>query len=76
MKMALCAALAAASTILAPTAAGTPCQGVINQSGCNPAPWNGQQMDTWNIPNSYGGWVHTPIMCDPQTAKCAMWAQP
>ena len=26
------------------------CVGVMNQSGCNPAPWNGQLMETWNTP--------------------------
>ena len=76
MKLILCAALAATLTALAPPAGASPCQGVINQSGCNPAPWNGQLMDTWNIPNTYGGWTNTPVACDPQTAKCVMWAQP
>lgn len=70
------AALTAALTLSAPTAGATPCQGVLNQSGCQPAPWNGQQMDTWNVPNSYGGWVNTPVACDPQTARCVMWGQP
>lgn len=76
MKLAVCAAVAVTHIALAAPVGASPCTGVLNQSGCQPAPWNGQQMDTWNIPNSYGGWVNTPIMCDPQTAKCGMWAQP
>lgn len=76
MKLALCAALTALTIAATPTAGADPCQGVMNQSGCRPAPWNGQQMDTWNIPGTYGGWTNTPVMCDPQTAKCAMWGQP
>lgn len=76
MKFAFCAALTAATLAHTPVAAASPCQGVMNQSGCKPAPWNGQQMDTWNIPGTYGGWVNTPIMCDPQTARCTTWAQP
>lgn len=75
MKTLIAAAIAAAA-ITTPHAHATPCQGVYNQSGCQPAPWNGQLMDTWNIPGSYGGWVNTPIRCNPQTAKCEMWAQP
>jgi len=50
--------------------------GVLNQSGCQPAPWNGQLMNTWDIPGSYGGWVNTPVACDPITTRCRMWAQP
>lgn len=71
----LCAVAATHIALAAPVAA-QPCQGVLNQSGCQPAPWNGQLMDTWNIPGTYGGWVNTPIMCDPQTTKCRTWAQP
>lgn len=76
MKLIVSAALTAATIALAAPAGADPCQGVYNQSGCKPAPWNGQMQDTWNIPGSYGGWVNTPIACDPRTAKCAMWAQP
>lgn len=76
MRVIICAALAASTIALAAPVGATPCQGVLNQSGCQPAPWNGQQMDTWNVPGTYGGWVNTPVMCDPQTARCAMWAQP
>lgn len=76
MKLILAAAALAAPLILAPPVGATPCQGVLNQSGCQPAPWNGQQMDTWNIPGTYGGWTNGPVMCDPITTKCRMWAQP
>ena len=60
----------------AQAASASPCVGVLNQSGCQPAPWNGQLMDTWDIPGSYGGWVNTPVACDPITTQCRMWAQP
>lgn len=77
LKIALCcAALAAATLTAAPAATADPCQGVYHQSGCRPAPWNGQQLDTWNIPGTYGGWTTTPVICDVQTTKCTMWAQP
>lgn len=66
----------AVSLFVAPQAGASPCVGVLNQSGCQPAPWNGQLMDTWNIPGSYGGWVNTPVACDPITTQCRMWAQP
>lgn len=59
-----------------PASADGPCTGVLNQSGCQPAPWNGQLMDTWNIPGTYGGWTNTPVMCDPATTRCRIWAQP
>lgn len=57
-------------------AADKPCTGVLNQSGCRPAPWNGQLMDTWNIPGYYGGWTDGPVQCDPFTTKCRGWVQP
>lgn len=76
IKLVVCAALTAAAIAVAAPAAADPCQGVMRQSGCNPAPWNGQQQDTWNIPGTYGGWTNTPVACNPQTAKCVMWAQP
>ena len=75
MKLALGVALAAA-LLCAPPATADTCQGVYNQSGCHPAPWNGQLQDTWNMPGTYGGWVNTPIACNPQTAHCTTWAQP
>jgi hypothetical protein len=50
--------------------------GVLNQSGCQPAPWNGQLMETWNTPGYYGGWTNTPVMCDPFSRQCRGWAQP
>ena len=44
-------AVAAAVALTAPNAvADNVCVGVMNQSGCNPAPWNGQLMETWNTP--------------------------
>jgi hypothetical protein len=49
---------------------------VLNQSGCQPAPWNGQLMETWNTPGYYGGWTNGPVMCDPLTRQCRGWAQP
>jgi hypothetical protein len=52
------------------------CVGVMNQSGCNPAPWNGQLMETWNTPGYYGGWTNGPVACDPFTRQCRGWAQP
>lgn len=52
------------------------CVGVLNQSGCKPAPWNGQLMETWNTPGYYGGWTNGPVMCDPFTRQCRGWAQP
>ncbi len=60
-----------------PTAAAdNVCVGVLNQSGCRPAPWNGQLMETWNTPGYYGGWTNGPVMCDPFTRQCRGWAQP
>jgi len=53
-----------------------PCVGVLNQGGCQPAPWNGQLMDTWNTPGYYGGWTNGPVQCDPFTTQCRGWAQP
>ncbi len=76
LKVIVIAALTAALAAGTPTAGAKPCQGVYNQSGCQPAPWPGQMQDTWNIPGSYGGWVNTPIACNPRTTKCEMWAQP
>jgi hypothetical protein len=52
------------------------CVGVMNQSGCNPAPWNGQLMETWNTPGYYGGWTNGPVACDPFTLQCRGWVQP
>lgn len=52
------------------------CVGVLNQSGCRPAPWNGQLMETWNTPGYYGGWTNGPVACDPFTRQCRGWAQP
>ena len=71
------AAVAAAMVMTAPTAgADIVCVGVMNQSGCNPAPWNGQLMETWNTPGYYGGWTNGPVACDPFTRQCRGWAQP
>lgn len=61
---------------LASPAMAEPCTGVYNQGSCRPAPWNGQQMDTWNIPGTYGGWTNNPVACNPLTTKCVMWGQP
>jgi hypothetical protein len=70
------AALVAAA-LTAPSAAASPvCVGVMNQSGCQPAPWNGQLMETWNTPGYYGGWTNGPVACDPFTRQCRGWAQP
>ena len=65
-------------TLFAPTAAAdnTVCVGVLNKSGCRPAPWNGQLMETWNTPGYYGGWTNGPVACDPFTRQCRGWAQP
>jgi hypothetical protein len=52
------------------------CTGVLNQSGCRPAPWNGQLMPTWNTPGYYGGWTNGPVACDPFTLQCRGWVQP
>jgi hypothetical protein len=52
------------------------CVGVLNQSGCKPAPWNGQLMETWNTPGYYGGWTNGPVTCDPFTRQCRGWVQP
>jgi hypothetical protein len=62
-----------APDVLADTSA---CVGVLNQSGCKPAPWNGQLMETWNTPGYYGGWTNGPVTCDPFTRQCRGWAQP
>jgi hypothetical protein len=62
-----------APEVLADTSA---CVGVLNQSGCKPAPWNGQLMETWNTPGYYGGWTNGPVTCDPFTRQCRGWAQP
>lgn len=70
------AVLAAAPVGAATAGADNVCVGVLNQGGCKPAPWNGQQMDTWNIPGYYGGWTNGPVMCDPFTTQCRGWAQP
>ncbi|MGI9162715.1 MAG: hypothetical protein ACR2JI_07315 [Mycobacterium sp.] len=70
-------AIMAAAVLAAPLAsADNVCVGVLNQSGCNPAPWNGQLMQTWNTPGYYGGWTNGPVMCDPFTTQCRGWAQP
>ena len=71
-------AAASAMVIAAPNAvADNPvCVGVMTQSGCNPAPWNGQLMETWNTPGYYGGWTNGPVACDPFTRQCRGWAQP
>ncbi len=67
-----------ATMFAAPDAAAdrTACVGVLNQSGCKPAPWNGQLMETWNTPGYYGGWTNGPVACDPFTRQCRGWAQP
>lgn len=71
------AATIAGSLSTAPDAvADTACVGVLNQSGCTPAPWNGQLMETWNTPGYYGGWTNGPVACDPFTRQCRGWAQP
>ena len=59
-----------------PASADGVCTGVLNQGGCQPAPWNGQLMDTWNVPGTYGGWTSDPVACDPATRQCRLWAQP
>ena len=75
--LAAAAFAAAALFVTAPIAAADkPCVGVLNQSGCKPAPWNGQLMQTWNTPGYYGGWTNGPVMCDPFTTQCRGWAQP
>ena len=71
--------VAAVSTMVfaAPNAlADNVCVGVMNPSGCNPAPWNGQLMETWNTPGYYGGWTNGPVACDPFTLQCRGWVQP
>lgn len=73
----LVAAAVAAGLLSSPaSSADNTCVGVLSQGGCQPAPWNGQLMDTWNIPGYYGGWTNGPVMCDPFTTKCRGWAQP
>ena len=70
-------ATVSAMVIAAPNAlADNVCVGVMNQSGCNPAPWNGQLMETRNTPGYYGGWTNGPVSCDPFTRQCRGWAQP
>ncbi|HPX37686.1 MAG TPA: hypothetical protein PLH92_07435 [Mycobacterium sp.] len=70
------AATAGALLAAPPASADKPCVGVLNQSGCQPAPWNGQLMQTWNTPGYYGGWTNGPVMCDPFTTQCRGFAQP
>lgn len=36
--------------------------------------WNGQQLNTWDVPHTYGGWTNLPLMCDPPTQRCRMYA--
>ena len=72
-------AVAVGATLVAPAGASadsTACVGVLNQSGCKPAPWNGQLMETWNTPGYYGGWTNGPVACDPFTRQCRGWVQP
>ena len=69
-------AVVAGVTRAHPAEASPACVGVLNQGGCQPAPWNGQLMDTWNTPGYYGGRTNGPVMCDPFTTKCRGWAQP
>ena len=80
LRLALGCLVAAAATVVAGApealADNTVCVGVLNQSGCNPAPWNGQLMQTWNTPGYYGGWTNGPVSCDPFTRQCRGWAQP
>ncbi len=47
------AAVAAVFTALAASAV-HPCVGVFKLSGCQPAPWNGPLMQTWDTPGYYG----------------------
>ena len=71
--------VAVGATLVAATGASadsTACVGVLNQSGCKPAPWNGQLMETWNTPGYYGGWTNGPVACDPFTRQCRGWVQP
>jgi hypothetical protein len=72
------AVTAVTGLLAAPGAAAdnTVCVGVLNQSGCRPAPWNGQLMETWNTPGYYGGWTNGPVACDPFTRQCRGWVQP
>ena len=66
-----------AGVVAAPNAvADNVCTGVMIQSGCKPAPWNGQLMPTWNTPGYYGGWTNGPVACDPIAVQCRGWAQP
>lgn len=77
VRISAAAAVVAAGVLSAPAAADPGvCVGVFNQSGCKPAPWNGQLMETWNTPGYYGGWTNGPVMCDPFTRQCRGWVQP
>ncbi len=46
-----------------------PCNYVIGQQ-CQPQPWNGPLMPTWDIPGYYGGWTTVPVICDPINYTC------
>ena len=76
IRLLLAVAASAVALLCAPASSADTCVGVLNQGGCQPAPWNGQLMDTWNIPGYYGGWTTGPVMCDPFTTKCRGWVQP
>lgn len=43
-------------------------------TGCQPGPWNGQLMPTWNTPGFYGGWTNTPVICNQFTYRCGGYA--
>ncbi len=76
LVLAVVAALAAVSVAPAAGADSNVCVGALNQGGCKPGPWNGQQMQTWNTPGYYGGWTNGPVLCDPFTTQCRGIAVP
>lgn len=62
-------ALAALGTITAPTGHADPPCARFNICQYQPG-YNGPQLDTWNVPGTYGGWTTNPLLCDPITRQC------
>jgi hypothetical protein len=61
-----------AAAFFAPRAHSAPCVSVTGLP-CNPSPWNGQLMPTWDTPGTYGGWTTNPVQCSPASLDCSVW---
>jgi len=71
--MRLCAALAAAITLLAtsPVAHADPGCSDSSDPTCGGHSWNGPLRDTWDVPGYYGGMTGgNTLLCSPFTYSC------